>query len=191
MLQLLGLSSTLLQHILTIEVALVWEMWLGQWPAKLRMTDIVVSKVRSRMMAGIRSKGPRTETLVRSSIHRRGLRFATISPGLPCRPDVALPRWRVAVFVNGRCWHMNECKLFRMPGIKTGGVWEKKLSDSRNRDQKNTKDLLVVGWKVLTIWKCSVKGTDAMRQPERNMDRVAAWIRSDTKKTTACFPALV
>lgn len=39
--------------------------------------------------------------------------------------------------------------------------------------------------------ECSVRGADAMGQLERNMDRVAAWIRSNTRKITACFPAQV
>ena len=145
------------------------------------MTDVVDSETRSRMMAGIRSKGTRPETLVRSMLHRRGLRFARTSSGLPGRPDVVLPRWRVAVFVNGCFWHMHECRLFRMPGSNQE-FWERKLSANRIRDQKNIQALLVDRWKVLTIWECSVRGADSLRQLERNMDRVAAWIRSNTRK---------
>lgn len=145
------------------------------------MTDIVDSETRSRMMAGIRSKGTRPETLVRSMLHRRGLRFARTCSGLPGRPDVVLPRWRVAVFVNGCFWHMHECRLFRMPRSNQE-FWERKLSANRMRDVKNIHELLVGGWKVLTIWECSVRGADSMRQLESNMDRVAAWIRSNTRK---------
>lgn len=66
-------------------------------------------------MAGLRSRDTRPEILVRSLLHRRGLRFARTSSGLPGKPDAVLPHWRVAVFVNGCFWHMHECRLFRMP----------------------------------------------------------------------------
>ena len=145
------------------------------------MADIVDPETRSRMMAGIHSKGTRPETLVRSLLHKRGLRFARTSSGLAGRPDVVLPRWNVAVFVNGCFWHMHECELFRMPGSNRM-FWERKLSANRMRDMKNVQSLLVDGWKVLTIWECSVRGANAMRQLERNMDRVAAWIRSNNRK---------
>lgn len=145
------------------------------------MTDIVDPITRSRMMAGIRSKGTRPETLMRSLLHKRGLRFARTPSELPGKPDVFLPRWRVAVFVNGCFWHMHECELFRMPSSNRE-FWKRKLSANRARDLKNTRILIGDGWKVLTIWECSVRGTDAMRQLEQNMDRVAEWIRSNTRK---------
>jgi DNA mismatch endonuclease (patch repair protein) len=109
------------------------------------MTDFDDSETRSRMMAGIRSKGTRPETLVRSLLHMRGLRFARTSSGLPGRPDVVLPRWRVAVFVNGCFWHMHECRLFRMPGSNRE-FWERKLYANRMRDVKKHPGTL--GWRM-------------------------------------------
>lgn len=133
------------------------------------------------MMAGIRSKDTKPEVIVRSLLHRRGFRFARTSLGLPGRPDVVLPRWKVAVFVNGCFWHMHECGVFRMPASNQE-FWERKLSANRIRDQKCIHAILVDGWKVLTIWECSVRGTGAMKRMERHMDKVAVWIRSTTRK---------
>lgn len=130
-------------------------------------------------MAGIRSRDTRPEVLVRSLLHRRGLRFARTSSGLPGKPDAVLPHWRVAVFVNGCFWHMHECRLFRMPSSNLE-FWKKKLSTNRSRDQKNIHALVADGWKVLTIWECSVKGAASQKSLEQNMDRVAMWIRSNT-----------
>ena len=144
------------------------------------MMDIVDPVTRSQMMAGIRSRDTQPEILVRSLLHKRGLRFARISSSLPGRPDVVLPRWKVAVFVNGCFWHMHECGRFKMPSSNLD-FWEKKLTANRIRDQKNVHLLLTDGWKVLTIWECSLRGTDALRSLERNMDRVAFWIRSNTR----------
>lgn len=132
-------------------------------------------------MSGIRAQGTRPETLVRSLLHRRGLRFARTASGLAGRPDAVLPHWKVVVFVNGCFWHMHDCRLFRMPRSNPE-FWEKKLTTNRNRDQKNIRTLLAEGWKVLTIWECSVRGIDALESLDRNMDKVADWIRSNTKE---------
>lgn len=143
------------------------------------MTDIVDPVTRSRMMAGIRSRDTGPEVLVRSFLHRRGFRFARTSAGLPGRPDVVLPKWKAVVFVNGCFWHMHDCGLFRMPSSNRG-FWENKLSANRRRDQKNMHALLAQGWKVVTVWECSLRGPDVLQKLGRRMDMVAAWIRSDT-----------
>lgn len=131
-------------------------------------------------MAGIRSRDTAPEVLVRSLLHRRGFRFARNAAGLPGRPDVVLPKWNAVVFINGCFWHMHDCGLFRMPQSNTE-FWENKLSANRSRDQKNIRELLALGWKVVTVWECSLRGADARQKLDRSMDRVADWIRSQTR----------
>ncbi len=52
------------------------------------------------MMVCIRGMDTRTEIVLRSGLYRLGLRFTSKS-GLPRRPDIVLPKWRVAVFYHG------------------------------------------------------------------------------------------
>jgi DNA mismatch endonuclease (patch repair protein) len=148
------------------------------------MTDVVDAGTRSRMMAGIRSTDTKPERLVRSLLHRRGLRFAKTSAGLAGRPDIVLPRWRVVVFVNGCFWHMHDCRLFRMPTTNQE-FWEKKLCSNRERDRNNANSLIADRWNILTIWECAMRGADALGRLEKNMDRVAKWIRAE-KKNNHC-----
>ncbi|MFN9999755.1 MAG: very short patch repair endonuclease, partial [bacterium] len=45
------------------------------------------------------------ERLVRSALHRHGLRFRLHVRDLPGRPDIVLPRHRTVVLVHGCFWH--------------------------------------------------------------------------------------
>ena len=56
------------------------------------MTDIVNSRRRSEMMAGIRDRDTVPERAVRSVAHRMGLRFRLRRKDLPGRPDLIFPR---------------------------------------------------------------------------------------------------
>ena len=59
------------------------------------MTDIVDSKRRSKMMAGIRGRDTAPELAVRRIAHRMGLRFRLHRKDLPGRPDLAFPKHRL------------------------------------------------------------------------------------------------
>lgn len=140
------------------------------------MVDVVDVKTRSQMMAGIKSSNTRPEKLVRAALHRRGMRFARSTLGLPGKPDAVLPRWRVAIFVNGCFWHLHGCRLSKSPSTRTE-FWSAKLLANQNRDKRNVQALLGANWRVLTIWECSMRGTDAMQQFDFAMDAVGQWIR--------------
>jgi DNA mismatch endonuclease (patch repair protein) len=121
------------------------------------MADIVPPDVRSRMMSGIRARDTRPEVELRSGLHRLGLRF-TLNSSLPGKPDIVLPRWRVAVFFHGCFWHGHDCPLFRMPSTRTQ-FWAEKIEGNRTRDARVRSELLAGGWRVAVVWECAVRGT--------------------------------
>ena len=65
------------------------------------MIDIVDSKRRSELMAGIRGRDTAPELAVRSIAHGIGLRFRLHRKDLPGRPDLVFSKHRLAVFVHG------------------------------------------------------------------------------------------
>ena len=148
------------------------------------MVDIVDAKARSRMMAGIRSERTQPEMFVRSSLHRRGFRFGRNSRGLVGKPDIVLPRWKVLVFVHGCFWHLHGCALSRVPGSNRD-FWANKLSGNKARDEKTARKLIDEGWRILTVWECSLRGAMASRLFDPKADQVAHWIR-DQRASTCC-----
>ena len=148
------------------------------------MTDVVDAQTRSRMMAGIRSSNTKPEKLVRTALHRRGLRFARSSLGLAGRPDAVMPRWKVVVFVNGCFWHLHGCNLSKIPSSNPE-FWTAKLFANKARDKKNFQALVEAGWHILTVWECALRGPRARVHFDQKMDEVTNWVR-DPEKSICC-----
>lgn len=140
------------------------------------MPDIVSAATRSRMMAGIRSTDTRPELAIRKALHANGFRYRLHARNVPGRPDMAFPRYRAALFVNGCFWHGHDCHLFRLPGTRTD-FWTAKIERNRQRDAKVRQQLLDNAWRTLTIWECAIKGRETLGLPHV-VARASAWLRT-------------
>ncbi|NEG96414.1 DNA mismatch endonuclease Vsr [Bifidobacterium sp. SMB2] len=111
---------------------------------------------RSYTMSHIRGKDTSIETLTRSYLFRRGLRFRKNDRRYPGHPDIVLPKWHVIVFVNGCFWHMHEgCSKHSMPKSNVE-FWKAKLTRNRDRDRRQRAELEEMGWHVITVWECEL-----------------------------------
>lgn len=133
-------------------------------------------------MAGIRDGGTRPETVVRSALHRMGFRFSRTMK-LPGRPDVILPRWKVALFVHGCFWHVHGCRLSKIPTSNVS-FWRDKLAGNSVRDAKVKQRLLEMGWRVVTVWECATRGAQAVNRFDDAMAALCDWIRFRPEETT-------
>jgi DNA mismatch endonuclease, patch repair protein len=121
------------------------------------MPDILTKAERSARMSSIRSQGTRPELLVRSLLHREGLRFRVNCSTLPGKPDLVFPRYRAVVFVHGCFWHRHQgCKDASSPASHVE-EWEEKFKATLARDRKHVQELRSLGWRVFVIWTCSLK----------------------------------
>jgi DNA mismatch endonuclease (patch repair protein) len=114
------------------------------------------SNARARaVMRGNRRRDTRPERLIRSELHRRGLRFRVdLTLALPegrVRPDLVFTRQRVAVFVDGCYWHA--CPVHLKPSHSNVAYWSTKLARNVARDRANDRALRASGWQVLRIWE--------------------------------------
>jgi DNA mismatch endonuclease (patch repair protein) len=105
-------------------------------------------------MSRIRSKDTGIEVLVRSELHKKGLRFRKHRKELPGCPDIIFTKSMVAVFVDGDFWHG-----YRFPIWERGisDFWKKKISKNRIRDTKNRRKLRGMGWTVIRLWQHEVE----------------------------------
>lgn len=141
------------------------------------MTDIVDRATRSRMMSGIQGKNTLPERVVRSTLHRAGLRFRLHDRSLPGRPDVVLPKWRTVIFINGCYWHRHRrCKYATIPASNRR-FWNAKFADTVTRDARVRTQLRAVGWRVLTVWECQARR-------EAFLAALPARIRQNAQKET-------
>lgn len=125
------------------------------------LPDIVSKRTRSRMMSGIRGQNTKPELLIRSALHKRGFRFRLPTRKkkgrLPGNPDLKLTQYNAVIFVNGCFWHGHDCHLFKWPSTRPE-FWRRKIEGNIARDKAAIDDLRADGWRVLTIWECSMRG---------------------------------
>src|ERR1017187_3009180 len=92
--------------------------------------------MRSKLMSRIRTRDTAPELAVRSIVHRMGYRFRIQRRDLPGRPDLVLPRLKVAIFVHGCFWHHHpECSNGVLPKSNRP-FWSKKFRQNRARDRE-------------------------------------------------------
>jgi len=138
------------------------------------MTDIVDTAARSRMMSKIKGKNTKPEKMVRSALHAEGYRFRLHRKDLPGNPDIVLPKYRAAIYVNGCFWHGHECPLFKWPKTREE-FWKTKILENMHRDQKNYQKIISMGWRVCVVWECSIRSRSNETQ-NASMQRLTEWL---------------
>lgn len=107
------------------------------------------------IMRGNRKKDTRPEVGLRSALHGRGLRFRKDFP-IPTgegvvRVDIAFPRQRLVVFVDGCFWH--SCPDHGNAPRANAAYWRIKLSRNVARDRAQEAALADLGWRVMRVWE--------------------------------------
>jgi DNA mismatch endonuclease (patch repair protein) len=126
------------------------------------MVDIVDPATRSRMMGAIGPVHTRPEILVRSYLHRTGLRFRLHAKGLVGRPDVVIPKYRALVFIHGCFWHRHQgCPFATTPRTRYE-FWQDKFRQNVSRDHRVAETLREMGWRVFTVWECEVENEEVL-----------------------------
>lgn len=141
------------------------------------MVDVLTPAQRQLNMSRIRGKYTKPELLLRRGLHALGFRFRLHRKDLPGRPDLVFSARRAVIFVHGCFWHGHDCALFKTPSTRTE-FWMAKIAANRQRDDRTVADLAAAGWRVLTVWECSLKGHRRLPVPEV-IGQCAAFVRGD------------
>ena len=111
---------------------------------------------RHYCMSQIKSKNTRPEILVRKFLFSRGFRYRINVKSLPGKPDIVLAKYKTVIFVNGCFWHGHEgCINFRMPKSNVA-FWHTKIQRNKERDLKESAELISQGWNVIRLWECQL-----------------------------------
>jgi len=128
------------------------------------------------MMSGIRSTDTKPEVQIRKGLFARKFRFLKNRKGLPGRPDIVFPKYRAVIQVHGCFWHGHECVRFKWPKTRAA-EWKTKILGNRERDRMTSLALEDMGWRVLTVWECSMRGPER-RSLDEVLDRAEEWLKS-------------
>ena len=122
------------------------------------MPDTLSQTQRHKCMSSIQGKNTKPEILVRKGLHARGFRFRLYNKKLPASPDIVLPKYGVVIMVNGCFWHGHKgCRYATKPKTNVE-FWETKIARNRHRDEVTEAHLHALGWHVITIWECELRG---------------------------------
>lgn len=122
-------------------------------------------------MDSIRAKNIKPERIARSLAHALGLgfRFHLHRRDLPGRPDIVLPRLRVALFVHGCFWHRHRCRFGCVEPATRPEFWRAKFAANIARDRRNMRALRLAGWRVIAVWECQTRDGDKLASRLRRL----------------------
>ncbi len=126
------------------------------------MADVFTKAKRSEVMGRIKGRDTYPERAVRSMIHRMGYRFRLHRTGLPGKPDIVLPRYKVVILVHGCFWHRHQgCRFSYIPKSRKN-FWLQKFDSNVTRDHDVEAELSTLGWKVIIVWECELQRAETL-----------------------------
>ena len=134
------------------------------------MADTFTKEKRSEVMSKIRSKETQIEQIVFKYLRKQGVYFQKHYKKAPGSPDIALPRKKIAIFIDGDFWH--GWQFSKKKGKLPKKYWLAKIESNIQRDKKNHAKLRRRGWKVLRIWEHQLKN-----QPEKYLEKILQFIQ--------------
>lgn len=133
---------------------------------------VQVTPETRRLILAVQGHDTAPELCVRRVLNPIGYRFRLHRKDLPGTPDIALPRFRKIVFVQGCfCNGHEDCKRATRP-VNNTSTWVTKIEGNRTRDQRTLEELCASGWAVLVVWECEV----------RDAPRLETWLRDFLKR---------
>ncbi len=121
------------------------------------MADDLTPEQRRRNMQAIRSKDTTIELLLRKALWERGVRYRKNYKKLIGKPDIAITKYRIAVFCDSDYWHGYDWEN-RNQRIKSNrDYWVPKIERNMKRDQEVTERLQHEGWIVLRFWEWQIR----------------------------------
>ena len=123
------------------------------------MSDRLTPDQRHLNMSRIRSSNTKPELDLRHALWKMGFRYRVNDRRLPGKPDIVLPKYKTVIFVHGCFWHGHEgCRFFVVPATHTE-FWTDKIRMNRERDAITSEKLESLGWTVITVWECTLRGS--------------------------------
>ena len=119
------------------------------------MTDNLTKEQRRKNMSAIKSTHTKMEDKVCYALWNRGLRFRKNVNTLPGKPDIAIKKHKLVIFLDSCFWH--KCpKHFKQPKSNLE-YWIPKIDRTVNRDKEINKFYSEHNWHLMRIWEHEIK----------------------------------
>ena len=121
--------------------------------------DKLTPEQRKKNMRSIKGKDTSIEMILRKALWKKGYHYRKNYKNLPGTPDIALTKYKIAIFCDGEFFHGKDWELLKnkLKKSNNGEFWIKKISRNRERDDEINKRLSFEGWTVLRFWGEDIK----------------------------------
>lgn len=117
----------------------------------------------SEIMRSVRSKGTTPELAFRKGLRAKGLRYKIAPSKMAGKPDLVLPDYKLAIFIDGDFWHGGQWRKRGLRALEdqfesteSKEYWINKIGRNVFRDCSATDFLVSEGWTVLRFWESDV-----------------------------------
>ena len=146
--------------------------------------DDMTSEQRHQNMQHIRSKDTKIEVLLRKALWHEGIRYRKNYRVLPGKPDIAITKYKIAIFCDGEFFHGKDWERLqlKLKNSNNSEYWLKKIHRNIERDQEVDKAIRSEDWIVLRFWGNDIKkNLDACVQTvkETIQDRILSGYEED------------
>ena len=119
------------------------------------MTDNLTPEQRHKNMTHIKSTNTKIEKDITKALWNLGYRFRKNVKGLPGKPDIAIKKYKIVIFLDSCFWH--KCpEHFKKPKSNLE-YWEPKIKRNVERDAEIKRYYQQKNWHILRIWEHEVK----------------------------------
>lgn len=110
----------------------------------------------SKRMSRVKTKRNSAEIMIAKSLWHRGYRYRLNYKALPGSPDIALTKYRIAIFIDGEFWHGKDFEQRKTKLKNNKDYWIEKIQENIDRDLKNDKLLRQMEWYPIHFWSNDV-----------------------------------
>lgn len=107
----------------------------------------------SKRMANVRLKGGKAENLLAKELWHHGVRYRKNYKKLPGSPDIAVTKYKLAIFVDGEFWHGHDWDNRKQKLKRNRDYWIEKIEENMRRDERNDQSLIKLGWVPIHFWE--------------------------------------
>lgn len=123
-------------------------------------------------MSKICSKNTKIESFIFRELRHQGIYFQKHYSKVAGRPDVAMPRRKIAIFIDGDFWHGYH--FIKIKKRLPRNYWRRKIELNIERDKKNRAILKKQGWEVLRIWEHEIK-----KNKDKSLDKIIKFLKNN------------
>ena len=121
------------------------------------MADDLTPEQRRRNMQAIKSKDTTIELALRKALWNKGIRYRKNCKTLIGKPDIAITKYKIAVFCDSEYWHGFDWENRNQKIKSNREYWIPKIERNIARDKEVNAALEQDGWTVIRFWERQIR----------------------------------